>query len=273
MATLKMPTVEYLPAEIDLNDPPQPAPSEKSHLANVVLDGPIRAALASLLAGLEYAQDLQTTLWDFAVELSSLRRLKLSNNDLRWLHARGLIEHAIEIDSTGNSARAFRPRQRIVFGKRSCFVLTQEGAKLAREVHGRVGTTESQAELPLFERSPRGGAASPSPDPPAPHWDRDRHELRIGKIVVKRFTVPAFEQESILAAFEEQQWPSRIDDPFAGTDGVAGRLPETVRRLNHGHRSRLICFQCEGSGCVLWQYGQPAPTPSMPSPKTSVQAS
>ncbi len=279
MATLKMPTIEYPPAEnterppaeIGFDNPPTSELSSTPAVLGVTLDGPIGAALASLLEGLDYAQDLQATPWDFAVELSSLRRLKLSNNDLRWLHARGLIEHAIEIDASSEATRAFRTRERVVFGKRSCFVLTPAGATLAREVRGQAGSRGPRIDFSAVERSLHEQMTSP--DPPAPHWDRDRHELRIGQTVVKRFTVPSFDQESVLAAFEEQHWPARIDDPLMGPDGVASRLPETVRLLNHFRGSRLICFQCEGSRGVLWQYGEqpaaPRPQPLLSSAHAS----
>ena len=36
------------------------------------------------------------SLWDFAVELSTMRAIKLSNSDLRWMIAKGMIDHAIE---------------------------------------------------------------------------------------------------------------------------------------------------------------------------------
>ena len=48
-----------------------------------------------------------------------------------------------------------------------------------------------------------------------PTWDRDRQELRWGDEVVKQFKVPSPNQETILAAFEEEHWPSRIDDPLS----------------------------------------------------------
>ena len=47
-----------------------------------------------------------------------------------------------------------------------------------------------------------------------PTWDRDRQELRRGEYVVKQFKVPSPNQETILAAFEEEHRPPRIDDPL-----------------------------------------------------------
>src|SRR4029079_13652789 len=50
-----------------------------------------------------------------------------------------------------------------------------------------------------------------------PTWDRDRQELRVGNVVVKRFKIPSFGPEVLLAAFEEKQWPSYIADPLSAT--------------------------------------------------------
>ena len=44
----------------------------------------LRSAIATLSEALDYARDLGANPWDFATEISSLRRLKLSNSDLRW---------------------------------------------------------------------------------------------------------------------------------------------------------------------------------------------
>ena len=50
------------------------------------------------------------------------------------------------------------------------------------------------------------------PGAATPFWDRDRKELRIGSFVVKRFRWPAENQERVLNAFQEEGWPSRIND-------------------------------------------------------------
>ncbi len=135
-------------------------------------------------------------------------------------------------------------------------------------MHGRAPLHEPRIDFSVVESAMRQRDVSPVP--PAPHWDRNRHELRIGQIVVKRFTLPSFDQESVLAAFEEQSWPSRIDNPLRDTNSVVGQtqLPETVRRLNGGHRRSLIQFQCDGDRNIQWQFSdkplaalaQPLPT-------------
>src|SRR6476646_4148201 len=65
-------------------------------------------AFHELLRAIDYASVLNTSIWDFAVELSWFRRLKLSNNDLRWLVRAGLVTYAVEIPSANGADRSFR---------------------------------------------------------------------------------------------------------------------------------------------------------------------
>jgi len=179
----------------------------------------MKAAFVALLEAIEYSQDLGADVWEFAIEIDSLRNLKLADGDLRWMVARGLAEHVVEITPTEDATRKFRRCERALFGKRSCFVLTPSGEALARELRGDCETDADRGELLSVWQSARDR------DPPlrsrAPDWDRDRHELRIASIVVKRFTIPSVDEESVLTAFEEQGWPARIDDPLPRCDGSA----------------------------------------------------
>jgi hypothetical protein len=73
---------------------------------------------------------------------------------------------------------------------------------------------------------------------------------------VKWFRVPAGNQEAILAAFQEQRWPVRIDDPLPcrhGTDPKE-RLHAAIRRLNGRQLRRLLRFRGDGTGMgVRWE--------------------
>ena len=61
-------------------------------------------------------------------------------------------------------------------------------------------------------------------------WDSNRRELWFQGELVKRFRVPAANQECILAAFEEENWSRQIDDPLTGVPGTSrqNRLQATV---------------------------------------------
>src|SRR4051812_19470808 len=63
---------------------------------DLYLSPSVEAGLAACLEAFIYAQDLGHPIWDFAVELSTMRRLKLSRSDLRWLVGKGLLECAID---------------------------------------------------------------------------------------------------------------------------------------------------------------------------------
>jgi hypothetical protein len=103
-----------------------------------------------------------------------------------------------------------------------------------------------------------------------PTWDGQRRELRWGDEVIKRFRQPAASQECILAAFEEQGWPPRIDDPLPRRSGQNAKqhLRDTVKNLNrHQHGTRIL-FETDGTGRgVLWRLvprSYPAATPEPP---------
>lgn len=83
-----------------------------------------------------------------------------------------------------------------------------------------------------------------------PYWDRDRRELSIGHVLVKKFKRPAPLQEAILTTFAELGWPPRIDDPLRPLNGrnQKQRLRVTIAKLNRGHRRRLIRFYSDGRG-------------------------
>ena len=53
-----------------------------------------------------------------------------------------------------------------------------------------------------------------------PHWEPTQRELRLGDRIVKRFRVPARNQELILKSFEEEGWPAHIDDPLPVTGDI-----------------------------------------------------
>jgi hypothetical protein len=89
-----------------------------------------------------------------------------------------------------------------------------------------------------------------------PQWDAMRRELIVGGQVVKRFRVPARNQEAVLVAFEEEGWPHRVYDPLSpdGDTDTKQRLRETIKALN-GHRlARIIRFRGDGTGeGVCWE--------------------
>ena len=94
---------------------------------------------------------------------------------------------------------------------------------------------------------------------PMPQWDAEYRMLCVGQCVIKEYRVPSPNQEAILAAFEEEGWPHRIDDPLSphGDTDPKTRLHDTIKRLNRHHKDRLIRFRGDGTGeGVFWEYGE-----------------
>jgi len=96
-----------------------------------------------------------------------------------------------------------------------------------------------------------------------PHWDPVRQELRLGEVVVKQFKVPAANQERVLAAFQEEGWPRRIDDPLPPSPDLdpKRRLHETISSLNRNLLRPWIHFHGDGTGQgIRWRLLIPGET-------------
>lgn len=82
-------------------------------------------------------------------------------------------------------------------------------------------------------------------------------------------------QRCILAAFQEEDWPERIDDPLPGHRGIdpKRRLIDTIVCLNKGLTHQLIRFHGDGTGTgVIWlaspELHQTFTRPSVAKPKS-----
>jgi hypothetical protein len=197
------------------------------------------AALAQLAKARDYAQDLQCDPWEFAVEIERLLALGIGSSDLRWLIKKGYVEHAREITHSGDSARRFQPARSLAFTRATCFSVTQSGLALLRAKGGLNGYAV-----------PSGGPlVSPARSSSVPQWDRDSRVLYVAQRIVKEFRVRSPNQESVLAAFEEEGWPRYIDDPLSPSEQCPKhRLRDTIKGLNANQKNRLIRFRGDGTG-------------------------
>jgi hypothetical protein len=211
------------------------------------------AALEMLYEAALYAQDLNRSMWDFSLEIGLLREGGLAHSDLRWMLCKGLLEQAGEIHCNESGSRRFHPRSSLSFTRSSCFVLTEAGQNFVREtLNGTVATNRDELLLP------RSAASLSSQLEIKPCWDRDRQELRVAGQLVKQFKVPAPNQEIVLAAFHEENWPVRIDDPLPPRPDVEPkrRLHDTINSLNRNQKTELMRFFGDGSGQgVRWELG------------------
>ena len=208
----------------------------------------VRPVLLLLLRAFEYALDVSRPRWDFAVEIAELRRLGLTTADCRWLACKGWIELARELPALPESPRRFRSDASLAISKRSCLVLTDVGVSVAREL----ATWSVEGADADGESRGKGHDAVVRP-----RWDRERHELRIAGRLVKQFKLPSPNQERILTALQEENWPARIDDPLPPSTKLDAkqRLHDTIKNLNRHQKHRLIRFMGDGSGHgVLWAF-------------------
>lgn len=240
---------------------PADATSPTDVAARVVQRG--KGGLELLLEARLFAADLDRDLWDFALEIETLRRHGLTHSDLRWLVCKGYLKQSREILCGSGQARTFQQDGTLTFTETSCFILTEAGVDLVKRF---APIALGPLTAPALTNHSAGlhalyCEAAPPTGPPTvdgvPHWDRDRQELRIGRYVVKRFKVPAPNQEVILAVFDEEGWPPRIDDPLpprADLDSKR-RLHDTINSLNRNQKTPLVRFLGDGTGQgVRWEF-------------------
>jgi hypothetical protein len=235
-----------------------------SRAGSIADQGQLRArpeivrAYRLLLAAFEYARDAKVDPWQFAVEIDELRQRGIATADLRWLLATCIAEHRREVTILGDSERSFRPLAATEFPRAAAVVLTEEGVQrlaailppLHRRSRQRVDRMKSRPETEEFDEERRPAQAQKAV------WDQPRRELRYLEQIVKRFRVPAPNQETILQAFQEENWPRCIDDPLPPQKGAPakGRLLATIKSLNRSQVAPLILFHGNGNGVqIYWE--------------------
>ena len=208
-------------------------------------------ALQCLLKAYQYSQILQVNSWDFAVEIDFLSRLGIGANELRWLVGAGVIEQAEEITSAGDDRRNFGPGGYLTFDSHTCFILTQQGVSIANEICER-----HLNQVPLAKSRGTRERDSHRATLLKPTWIADRQQLYLGDDLIKEFKLPAMNQTTILATFEEEGWPPHVDDPLpmCPTVGPKERLRYTIKSLNKHQKKRMIRFRGDGRGeGICWE--------------------
>jgi hypothetical protein len=92
--------------------------------------------------------------------------------------------------------------------------------------------------------------------PAKPYFEIELRELWLNGVLVKRLDCRATNQILILTVFQEENWPSRIDDPLSPTNGRDGkdRLRSTIHSLNTCQNASVIHFFADGTGRgIRWE--------------------
>ena len=200
----------------------------------------LNIALRLFATGAMYAQDLRRPVSEFVVGLNELLSAGVTANDLRWLLRRGLIEHAkgYATDIIPHPTTSVSAGYALTLAGRDYLTKHDMFAKL--RVLNESLPTKADVE---FHKSDR------------PLWCADRRELSFNSTIVKQFRVPARNQTKVLQAFQEEDWPDRIDDPLPpiGATTPQQRIRDTSRALNKNQRNSLIRFLSDGTGTgVVW---------------------
>ncbi len=210
-----------------------------------------RLALIALVEAFDFAQDTQCDVWEFAVAIRRLQALGLNESDLRWLVCKGFVEHAREVTRGEDRHRKFRSVENLCFCKKTHFALTPSGVELGRSLipcdvgnasRGVRGASLSRMD---FERSKT-----------LPSWNPDTRELRLLDRIVKRFKWQAVNQEIVLGAFQEDNWPVVIEDPLPPKcdQPPKRRLHDTIKALNRNQLHSVIRFHGNGTGeGIRWE--------------------
>jgi hypothetical protein len=118
---------------------------------------------------------------------------------------------------------------------------------LHRDLDGLVKEVSAHHRMRAKGAKPTEGESPTTP--PArvvPVWEETARRLLFRGQVCKQFRRPAKNQETVLAAFQEENWPNAIDDPLPD-----GKLARTVESLND--RLQHIKFNLNGAGTgVSW---------------------
>ena len=185
-----------------------------------------------LLRAHDFASDASCDPWDFAVEISYVIR-SLDRTDLRWLVTSELFLHARETSSSDDANRVFVKRKSLNFSKQSCFILGDVGVAVARYL---AQTNQEEAVS-------------------QPKWDGSHRQLWFGDVLVKHFKIPSRNQVMILAAFQEEGWPQKVDDPLPQTTIVPKRrLHDAIKGLNRHQKTPALRFLGDGTGeAVCWK--------------------
>jgi hypothetical protein len=232
-----------------------------------LIDESLRSGLAVLWRAYICAQDTGVNVWDFALRTGRLYEAGMTSSDLRWMVDRGFAEHGQETPGYDDPHRSFRRNNGYFFNNHTCLILTPSGAALAEHVF-RETTRSPQAkssalaaiagEAATFANAwqPAEGTNTRATSALRPRWHATRRELSLAGVIVKRFRVPARNQETILSVFEEEGWTEHIHDPLPAKNEIDAptRLHDAINRLNRCQINPLLRFHGDGKGTgVFWE--------------------
>lgn len=220
-------------------------PSSHIEWKNFV-DEELKATLHTLRQLNAYAKQKRVRLDSFAVSINDFRLWGHSEMQLRILVMEGVLIHIKETTVGLSRSRKFENGGTNAFEKSSCFLLSESQDETIGGLLARDG----------YEGKRPSSAPSIDLDSTSPFWDPRHRKLMYSGKLVKHFRCPAHNQETILSAFQEEEWPPRISDPLPPSNASDSkqRLHDTIRSLNRNQANSLIKFGGDGTGeGVVWE--------------------
>jgi hypothetical protein len=135
-------------------------------------------------------------------------------------------------------AGEFETAQEVLRGAGARWALTPSELEFARGLLAGSGGTGSARRLET------------------PRWDRPAMELWWRGVCIRRYRHDAANQRAVLDAFEEEDWPNRLDDPLPSAKQMSRkqRLHQTIQGLNKGQKPQQLWFRGDGTGQgVCWE--------------------
>ncbi len=187
--------------------------------------------LAVLREAAREAEELGLERGQLGLTPLDLKTLGVAPTDLRELERTGLIEPA---DSNGAGKSPWTSRR---------LVLSEAGLRHTAGWPPAPGFRATAIFQSLDESISRAAV-------PVPQWNPEMRELWWHSVLIKKFNKHAPTQELILAAFQEQSWLRKIDDPLPRVHDKdpAERLGEAVRKLNGKQSNPFLLFERDGTG-------------------------
>jgi hypothetical protein len=207
----------------------------------VELSQELSSALRRLNTAKEFAANCDVSTWEFAIEIEQLQATGVTAEELRWLIAKQMVHHADEVSPSDEENRKFESCRGLKLSSRSCFVISDLGVEVIKKETDVASKPEPILQVPSLQ---------------TPLWDKVRHELKLGSILVKKFKWRASNQEAILSAFQEDGWPAHIFDPLVPHADInpKRRLSDAIKCLNRKQVAPRIRFSGDGTGQgVLWE--------------------
>jgi hypothetical protein len=197
------------------------------------------------------ASDRQLEPRENPVSLSHFHRKGILDYILLWMRYQGHVDHCQLAGPPDHGRSLDSPQAKPWFAPRSSFWLTDRGDVFANIfLSNALVPEEDDAFEATWSRLLLGELL--------PSYDLEDRIFHWGAHLLKWFRQPAENQELVLCAEEELDWPKWMDDPLPRKNGKNSkiRVHNTIKDLNrHQQIADMVHFQGDGTGTRIgWQY-------------------